>query len=94
MNGISIAAAIIPIAKPGSADSAVADLLAERSRVIAELGCLSAIDSPVREAEAAVAAIDRATAILDSDERSRFEEWAAGGGIGAPPASRNSEPAS
>jgi hypothetical protein len=46
--------AIIPIAKPGSveSDDAVADLLAERSRVIAELGRLRAIDSPVREAEA------------------------------------------
>jgi hypothetical protein len=86
-------AAIVPMAKPGSADSpdAVADLLDERERILAELERLSAIDAPVREAEAAVGAIDRAIATLDSDERSRFEEWAAGGGIGAPPASRNTE---
>jgi hypothetical protein len=84
-------AAVIPIAKPESdSRDAVANLVAERSRVIAELQRLAAIDGPVREAGSAVAAIDRAIATLDADERSRSEAWAASG-TGAPPEPRNTE---
>ncbi len=84
-------AKVVQLGNENEDSDAVADLLAERAAILAELERLSAIDTPVREAEAAVAAIDRAIATLDSDERCRFEEWAAGGGIGAPPASRNAE---
>jgi hypothetical protein len=70
--------------------SAVADLLAERQRVIAELERLSAIDAQVGEAESAVATIDRAIATLDTEERSGAEAWAKGG-VGEPPSPRNAE---
>jgi hypothetical protein len=69
---------------------AVADLLAERSRIVAELERLRAIDGPVREAEAAVAAVDRAISTLDQAERARTEDWAASG-VGDPPSPRNAE---
>lgn len=85
-------AANTPLAKPegNEAPNAVDDLLAERERVSAELRRLGAIDAPVLAAEAALAAVDRAIGTLDADERSRSEEWAAGG-VGEPPAPRNSE---
>ena len=65
-------------------------LLEERGRIIAELERLSAIDAPVRAAEDAVAAIDRAIATLDTEERSNSEAWATSG-VGEPPEPRNAE---
>jgi hypothetical protein len=84
-------AKVVPLRNDNVEPDPIVSLLEERKRVSEELARLAAIDAPVREAEAAVGAIDRAIATLDSDDRSSFEEWATGGGIGAPPASRNTE---
>jgi hypothetical protein len=85
-------AKVVPLRNDNDEDpDPIASLVAERKRVSDELARLAAIDAPVREAEAAVGGIDRAISTLDSDDRSCFEEWATGGGVGAPPASRNIE---
>jgi hypothetical protein len=66
------------------------DLFAERERISAELGRLAVVDTPVRDGEAAVAAIDREVAALDADERATWLAWGAAPD-GEPPALRISE---
>jgi hypothetical protein len=83
-------AKIVPLRNDSNEDSAITSLLAERKRVSEELARLAAIYEPVREAEAAVAAIDRAILMLDQAERARTEDWAQSG-VGDPPEPRNSE---
>ena len=51
--------------------------MAERERISAELARLSVVDKPVRDGEAAVAAIDREVADLDASERATWLAWAA-----------------
>lgn len=84
-------AKVVPLRNDSNEDSdPIVSLLAERKRVSEELARLAAIDVPVREAEAAVAAVDRAIATLDADERDRSQEWAASG-LGAPPEPKTAE---
>jgi hypothetical protein len=77
-------AKVVPLRNDNVEPDPIVSLLAERKRVSDELARLAAIDEPVRAAEAAVAAIDRAIATLDAGERDRSQEWAASG-LGAPP---------
>jgi hypothetical protein len=83
-------AKIVPLRNDSNEDSAIVSLLEERKRVSEELARLSAIDEPVRAAEAAIGAIDRAIATLDAEERAHSEAWATSGGQ-EPPEPRNAE---
>lgn len=83
-------AEIIPIRNEEPIRSEVDRLLDERRNVLAELARLDVLNEPVREAEAALGAVDRAIAALDAEERAEMETWARSGD-GSPPAPRNVE---
>ena len=70
--------------------SEVDKLRGERAAILSELERLNVLNGPVNDAEAALAALDRAIATLDQDERARSEAWAKNG-VGSPPEPKTAE---
>jgi hypothetical protein len=88
---MNAAAKVVPLRNESNEDSdPIVSLLAERKRVSEELARLAAIDEPVRMAEAALNAVDRAIDGLDAEQRDRAQEWAASG-TGELPESKTAE---